>query len=179
MHSRPSYSGNNYIGSSQANLGQTNTLTPSLSYGANSQTNAGGCSACYYGESSSPDAEGDAFVNGALSGQLTIGTANNVIITGNLTYADCSGKWVTGQSGAPQSFCPYSTGGINDSLGLIANNYVEVNHPVTNANGSVLPSCGATAGVLCDPSNSGGRHHHRRRRPGPHPVVRGQQLRLR
>ncbi len=76
-----SYSGGTYIGSSQANLGQTNTLTPSLSYGANSQTNAGGCTACYYGESSSPDAEGDAFVNGALSGQLTIGTANNVIIT--------------------------------------------------------------------------------------------------
>ena len=40
--------------SSQANLGQTNTLTPSVSYGANSQTNAGGCSGCYYGETSTP-----------------------------------------------------------------------------------------------------------------------------
>jgi hypothetical protein len=149
------YSGGTATGSSQANLGQTTTLTPSLSYGPNSQTNAGGCSNCYYGESSAPDAEGDAFVNGNLSGQLTIGTANNVIIDGNLTYADCSGKWVTGQSGAPQSLCPYSTGGINDSLGLIANNYVEVNHPVANAGGPVLASCGATFGALCDPSNAG------------------------
>ena len=150
------YSGGTYTGSSQANLGQTNTLTPSLSFGANSQTNAGGCSSCYYGESSAPDAEGDAFVNGSLSGQLTVGTANNVIIDGNLTYADCSGKWLTGQSGEPNSYCPYSTGGINDALGLIANNYVEVNHPVTNAGGSVLPSCGAAYGALCDPSNSAG-----------------------
>ena len=102
-----SYSGGNYTSSSQANLAQTNTLTPSVSFGPNSQTNAGGCTSCYYGESSTPDAEGDAFVNGNLSGQLTIGTANNVVINGNLTYADCSGHWVTGQSGEPKSFCPY------------------------------------------------------------------------
>ena len=150
-----SYTGGNYVSSSQANLGQTNTLTPSYSYGANSQTNAGGCTSCYYGESSTPDAEGDAFVSGALSGQLTIGTANNVIITGSLTYADCSGNWTTGQSGEAGSFCPYNVGGTNDSLGLIANNYAEVNHPVTNAGGSVLPGCGANAGVLCDPANGG------------------------
>ena len=97
-------------------------------------------------DQSTPDAEGDAFVNGSLSGQLTIGTANNVIIDGNITYADCSSNWTTGQSGrAANSFCPYSVGGTNDSLGLIANNYVEVNHPVTIAGQrSVLPSCGAT-----------------------------------
>ena len=100
-----SYSGGTYTASSQANLGQTNTLTPSLSCGANSQTNAGGCTSCYYGESV-PDAEGDAFVNGNLSGQLTIGTQNNVIIDGNLTYADCSGHWITGQSGRPPELLP-------------------------------------------------------------------------
>ncbi|HEY5109193.1 MAG TPA: fibronectin type III domain-containing protein, partial [Acidimicrobiales bacterium] len=150
------YSGGDDTSSSQANLGQTNTLVPSHSVGADSQTNAGGCSNCYYGESSAPDAEGDAFVKGSLSGQLAVGTANDVVITGNLKYADCSGKWIIGQSGEPQSFCPYSAGGINDSLGLVAHNYVEVNHPVTNGGGSVLAPCGSASGVLCDPSNSGG-----------------------
>jgi len=150
------YSGGTDTSSSQTNLGQTNTLTPTLSYGSNSQTNAGGCSSCYYGQSSSPDAEGDAFVKGSLSGQLTIGTANNVVITGNLTYADCSGKWITGQSGEPNSFCPYNPAGTNDSLGLVANNYVEVNHPITQSGSWVLPSCGSSGGVLCDPSDAGG-----------------------
>ena len=150
------YSGGTDAASSQANLGQTNTLTPSLSYGSNSQTSAGGCSNCFYGQSSSPDAEGDAFVKGSLSGQLTVGTANNVIITGNLTYADCSGKWITGQSGEPNSFCPYNPAGVNDSLGLIANNYVEVNHPIAQDGSSVLPPCAGNGGVLCDPSNAGG-----------------------
>ncbi len=150
------YSGGTSVGTSRGNLGQTTTFSPGMTYGPMSQTNAGGCPSCYYGESSSPDAEGDAFVNGNLSGQLTIGTANNVIIDGNLTYADCSGRWVTGQSGVPQSFCPYSTGGTNDSLGLIANNYVEVNHPMASSGGTVLPSCGTSFGALCDPSNSGG-----------------------
>jgi fibronectin type 3 domain-containing protein len=149
------YSGGNSTTASQANLGQTNTLTPSLTYGANSQTNAGGCSACYFGESSNADSEGDAFVNGSVSGQLTIGTDNNVVIDGNITYADCSGQWVTGQSGEANSFCPYQVGGINDSLGLIANEYVEINHPVASPGGPVLAACGSVTGVLCDPSNSG------------------------
>ena len=48
------------------NLGQTNTLHHPSPTGANSQATAGGCSECYYGETTSPDAEGDAFVNGAL-----------------------------------------------------------------------------------------------------------------
>ena len=83
------YSGGNNTTSSQGNLGQTNNLSPSTSYGPDAQVTAGGCSACYYGQTSAPDAEGDAFVYGSLSGQLTIGTANNVIIEGNITYADC------------------------------------------------------------------------------------------
>ncbi len=154
------YSGGNYVGTSQANLGQTNTYTPSTSYGANSQTTAGGCSGCYYGETGTPDAEGDAFVNGNLSGQLTIGTSNDIIVDGNVTYQDCSGQWVVGQSGSSaqsEGFCPYAPGGTNDSLGLIANEYVEVNHPVTNGSGgSVLPACAGTPGALCDPSTGTG-----------------------
>ena len=106
------YSGGNNTATSSGNLGTTNTLSYSITYGPDSQVTAGGCSSCYYGQTSSPNAEGDAFVNGSLSGQLTIGTANNVIITGNLTYADCG--WVQGQSGssAPsQGLCPYNLAG--------------------------------------------------------------------
>ena len=154
------YSGGTYVSTSQANLGQSNSYSPTVSYGANSQTTAGGCAACYYGETGTPDAEGDAFVNGNLSGQLTIGTANDVIIDGSITYQDCSGQWVTGESGTStpsQGFCPYAPGSTNDTLGLIANEYVEVNHPVTNGSGgSVLPSCAGTPGALCDPSTGTG-----------------------
>ena len=147
------YSGGTYTNTSQGTLGQTNTLTAGVTPGPDSQTTAGGCSSCYYGESSDPDAEGDAFVNGALSGDLTIGTSNNVVIDGNLTYADCK-VWTKGQSGL-YDFCPYNNAGTNDSLGLIANNYVEVNHPINSSTGAVLPSC-TTPGPLCDPSTSGG-----------------------
>ena len=78
-----------------------------------------------------------------------------MVIDGNLTYADCSGHWQLGQSRLTD-FCPYFNAGTNDSLGLIADNYVEVNHPVTNANGSLLAPCTTTFGALCDPATSGG-----------------------
>ena len=156
------YSGGTSTTGSQGNLGQTNTLNSSTTYGPDAQVTAGGCSSCYYGQTSSPDAEGDAFVNGSLSGQLTIGTANNVIIDGNITYADCANTWTTGQSGlsAPsEGFCPYNVGGTNDALGLIANNYVEVNRPEVaastqgNNTPTIEPSCGANPAATCDPSN--------------------------
>ena len=95
-------------------------------------------------------------MNGSLSGELTIGTQNNVVIDGNVTYADCSGVWTTGQSGE-RDFCPYSVAGPNDSLGLVADQYVEVNHPVAGGNyGSTLASCGGSPGVLCDPASPSG-----------------------
>jgi Tfp pilus assembly protein PilX len=53
---------------------------------------------------------GDVFIRGTLKGRLTIAAENNIEIIGNVTY----------QGG---------TGG-NDLLGLIANNYVEIYHPV-------------------------------------------------
>lgn len=62
---------------------------------------------------------GDAFVSGTLDGQLTIGADNNIVITNNTTYRD------TGASS-------------DDLLGLIANNYVQVFHPV-DGNGNNLP----------------------------------------
>ena len=52
----------------------------------------------YAGSTSSPDCEGDAFVSdnpsgGGVSGQLTIATANDIIVTGNVEYTDCGGSF--------------------------------------------------------------------------------------
>jgi Tfp pilus assembly protein PilX len=55
---------------------------------------------------------GDVFLKGTLRGRLTIAADNNIDVIGNVTYA-------TG------------TGG-NDLLGLVANNYVEIYHPITS-----------------------------------------------
>ncbi len=116
------------------------------------------CGGCYYGQTGTPDSEGDAFVSGTLSGHLTIGSANDVIIDGPITYNDCT--W-TGT--ASQSNCNYNNAstGINDTLGLIAYNYVEIDRPISSPNGSILPNCGtsgAQAAPLCDPAgkNNGG-----------------------
>ena len=142
-----------YITTSQTNLGQNNVLSSTVTNGPNAQT-IPSCNACYYGATSSPDIEGDAFVQGNLSGQVTVGTANDVIITGNLTYADC--QWTTGQSGLSTpslGFCPYNTSSTNDALGLIANAYVDVNHPIVPGSTTLLPACTSVGQVICDPSN--------------------------
>jgi Tfp pilus assembly protein PilX len=59
---------------------------------------------------------GDVFIEGTLKGQLTVAADNNIDITWNLTY----------NSG---------TGGT-DLLGLVANNYIEIWHPVQCTSGS-------------------------------------------
>ena len=61
---------------------------------------------------------GDAFVQGTnetYSGQLTIAAENNIVITGNLCMESCSSK------------PPLSGEGV---LGLVANNFVRIYHPV-------------------------------------------------
>lgn len=73
---------------------------------------------------------GDVFLKGTLKGRLTIAADNNIEIINNVTY----------QGG---------TGG-SDLLGLIANNYVDIYHPVGDCgssaapcdNGSKVPSTG-------------------------------------
>jgi hypothetical protein len=62
---------------------------------------------------------GDVFLQGTLNGRLTIAAENNIDIIGNVTY----------QGG---------TGG-DDLLGLIANNYIEIYHPVGSS--SAPSSC--------------------------------------
>lgn len=66
---------------------------------------------------------GDAFVEGTLNGQLTIGAQNNIAIVKDIVYADL-------------------TSASDDVLGLITNNYIELLHPVRCTN---CPVSGSTA----------------------------------
>jgi hypothetical protein len=114
------------------------------------------CSQSYYGKTNTPDKEGDAFVSGNLSGHLTIGANNDVVIDGPIKYADCT-SWA---GTAHQSACAYNNAstGTNDTLGLIAYNYVEVSRP-EDGSGNMLKYCGqsgALAAPLCNPATSGG-----------------------
>jgi len=68
---------------------------------------------------------GDAFVVGTLHGQLTIGTENDIDVVGNTVYSSTSGT---------------------DILGLIAQNDVNVFHPVDCSN----------SGTACDLARKGG-----------------------
>lgn len=70
---------------------------------------------------SSSDPCGDATVTGSYTSSLTIASANDVIVAGNITTTMDSNGQPTG----------------NDFLGLIANDFVRVAHPCSNgANGS-------------------------------------------
>jgi len=66
---------------------------------------------------------GDAFISGSLSGRTTVATANDIVVTGDTTYAG-------GTTGA-------------DALGLVANNYVWVYHPVKSDGSNLLSTSAA------------------------------------
>jgi hypothetical protein len=85
---------------------------------------------------------GDAIVQGTLTGPLTIGAQNNVVIDGNICYTS------TGNCAS----APVSPS--TDVLGLIAYNYVEVSHPLSGGNNaSTCGANGAPAPPACDLSN--------------------------
>jgi hypothetical protein len=67
---------------------------------------------------------GDVFIEGTLDGQLTVAAENNIVVTWHLVYK----------------------GGVggDDLLGLVANNYVEVYHPVQCTSGN-SSSCNLNA----------------------------------
>ncbi len=102
----------------------------------------------YFGAAAYPhtNCEGDAFVSdnpttGGIAGQLTIGTANDIVITGTIKYQDCG----TGFASDKTAPCTFNTTGANDSLGLIAQNYVLINHPL---------KCASSRGVCKVPKPS-------------------------
>lgn len=87
-----------------------------------SGTNSGPCQtnlSSWLSTSTDPCSSGDAFVQGTLNGQLTIATANNLFVTGDVTYNSFTGNTV---------------------LGLVANNFVEVNHPIDGYGRTVVGS---------------------------------------
>ena len=77
---------------------------------------------------------------------MTIGSENNIVIDGNICYADnVSGGTCTALPAAPST----------DVLGLVADNYVEINHPV-DGGGNNVSNCSSTLGagaVTCDLNN--------------------------
>jgi hypothetical protein len=103
---------------------------------------------------------GDVLVEGTEAGPLTIAAQNDVVITGNLCYAN----WLT--SGACDT-TPPTTGATSDVLGLIAYNYVVVNHPMQSqgrgnnyqndsnctSNLATFGSTTSNSGLSCDLDN--------------------------
>ncbi len=119
-------------------------------------TNSGGVTKCN-GQTYNPlssagvtgisgDTYGDAIVQGTVASPMTIGSANNIVIDGNICYQDAvSGGACTAAPAAPST----------DVLGLVAYNYVEINHPV-DGSGNNVSTCSSTLGagaVTCDLSN--------------------------
>jgi hypothetical protein len=90
------------------------------------------------------DACGDVYVHGEYEESLTIASENDVIINGNIT-APMTPKTVEG------------TPTTNDMLGLIANNFVRIYHPLTGKRGSKYLECGSatndTTGTTEEPKD--------------------------
>ena len=111
----------------------------------------------YWGSTGKPACEGNAIVGDktynsggssvGLSGSLTVAAANDVVIDNSITYNDC-GTTPPGNNGA--SSCQISST-ANDILGLIASNFIDLNHPVSRGNN--VSTCGAGGGLGCDLSN--------------------------
>jgi hypothetical protein len=151
--------GNNpFDGVTQQTCVTHNRQTTCTNSTVDAQTSSSGCTGCYYGQTNNAETEADAFVSGKVSGHLTIGSDQNIIIDGSLTYADCSWAGTNSQSNCPYNSFTSSTA-TNDVLGLIAYQYVEVDMPVASDanNAPILATCGtsgAQAAPLCDPSTN-------------------------
>jgi len=79
---------------------------------------------------------GNAYVQGSYTGQLTIGTYNDIIVTGSICNESCS------------TTLPFKTEGV---LGLVANNFVRIYHPTKIESQKCVNDTGAlTSGVRID-----------------------------
>jgi hypothetical protein len=86
---------------------------------------------------------GDAIVQGSVTNPLTIGTSDNIVIDGNVCYTDTAS--CTSAPASPST----------NVLGLVAQNYVEINHPLDNS-GNNVSNCPAGLGngaPTCDLSS--------------------------
>jgi len=69
---------------------------------------------------------GDAYVQGWVKGQVTIGTSNNIVITDDLRYVGLNGA----AYGTAAPNLTADSSGV-DVLGLSASNFVEIYHPIS------------------------------------------------
>ena len=95
---------------------------------------------------------GDVIVQGSVTTPLTLGAANNIVVDGDLCDTDTLSGSPTDCSAQPKATPAAPSVNI---LGLVALNYVEVNHPV-DGNGNNVGSCPAGLGngaPTCDLSN--------------------------
>lgn len=113
----------------------------------------------FFGAQPNPrtNCEGDAFVSdnptsGGISGQLTVATDNNIVITGTIKYKDCGAAFRSTHLHP----CHFNATGTqtNDSLGLIAQNYVIVNHPVKTVCTTVTTPTKHTKVKTCKQTNA-------------------------
>ncbi len=95
---------------------------------------SGGCSTAYSPFGPSPGYNedsncGNVYVHGNYTSSLTIASENDIVINGNITTP-------VNSEGAPTS---------NAMLGLIANNFVRVYHPITGTRAKHFYECGSAA----------------------------------
>jgi|GEM_PF-1950594 len=109
----------------------------------------------YDGETSNPQCEGDAIVHGEVKGDVTLGVNNDIIIDGNITYSSCApANPVVSGAGLWQGTCTAQSGQVNDVLGLVANNYVEIGLPnATRYNRRPNTPGTCTSGINCQLQN--------------------------
>lgn len=75
--------------------------------------------------------KGDVFVEGWLKGRVTLGSANNIIVTGDLRYVGANNSATsTGIPTAAGQKPNAADSSGTDVLGLAATNFIEVYHPI-------------------------------------------------
>ncbi len=135
----------------------------------------------YDGEATSSQCNGDAITGGTVNGAYTLAAANDVMIDRNINYDHCYQLTAADQSAmnGASPFAPWpsspaskqcatiSTTTVNDTLGLIANNFISINNPlVKGAHGTTLAApCVAGDLTTTDCSN-------------PNPVIMASMLAL-
>jgi len=104
----------------------------------------------YDGETGSPQCEGDAIVHGEVQGDVTLGVNNDIIIDGNITYSSCApANPVVNNAGLWQGGCTAQSGQLNDVIGLVANNYVEIGLPNKTKYSTPSGPGTCTSGIEC------------------------------
>jgi hypothetical protein len=103
---------------------------------------------------------GDAYVQGWVKGQVTIGTVNNIYVTNSIRYVGTnvspsasnlnSGIPTSSNVASSSSVAPTTDTASSDILGLAAANFVEVYHPLDSNNANVSTGGFPLTNILID-----------------------------